>query len=586
MSDESRKRVIAQDIPEEHKAGVRSALRILYPHRGVLIAALILTGIGVAFSLAQPYTSKLLIDTIEAGDSVALLIWLLLAFFIVAALLEATSQFILERVSESAARDMRISLARRILAARLPSLQNFKTGDLLSRATGDTTLVREMLASSMVQLFSVALYGVGTVGLMLWLDPFMLLVMLGTIIIAAILVSLVLTSIRSATEDAQNNVGEFAANLERVLGSIRTVKAYLAESHELDRLQSAANGAYRSGLRAARLGALVSPAMELAVNGALLVVLVVGGARVATGSMEIGDLVAFLLYATYLVMPLAGLFSGLALLQRGLGALQRVEDTEQIQAEGKALSMRSEALAGTPQETDKGPLRFVDVSFTYDGSNRGVTAIDVTLPERGTIALIGPSGVGKSTILDLIERFYEPDSGKILVGDAPTTETPIHAWRQSVALVDQDSPVLDGTIRENLLYGRVQASDDAIWHALDRVGLAGFVSGLPDSLESHVGERGRSLSGGERQRLVLARALLTPANIYLLDEPSSNLDLHNAELVAGAIRELGERSLVIVVAHHKQMVDIADRVYRLDADGLTELMETGPTPCTTDGLEG
>ncbi|MGO1852772.1 MAG: ABC transporter ATP-binding protein [Microbacteriaceae bacterium] len=547
---------------DEPRASIRSAFRLLRPHRALMTVAFVLTGLGVVFSLAQPYTSKMLIDTVRSGDPVTVIVVGLLVLFVVAALLEASSQYLLERVSESAARDMRVGLARRLLAARIPSLQRFRTGDLLSRATTDTTLVREMLASSLVQLFSVLLYGVGTVALMVWLDPIMLLVMLGTIVAAALIVSLVLASIRTATEDAQNSVGEFSAGLERVLGSLRTVKAYLAESQELDRLSASAHGAYRSGLRAARLNALVSPAMELAVNGALLVVLVVGGARVATGTMDVGDLVAFLLYATYLVMPLAGLFSALALLQRGLGALQRIEETETIE---------EETVSGGPAPAAPAPVVFENVSLTYPGSNRGVSALELSLPASGVVALVGPSGVGKSTILDLIERFYAPDAGRILVAGTPLDTVSVRRWRESVALVDQDSPVLDGSIRDNLLYGRAEGADEDIWAALRKVGLESFIQELPDGLDSHVGERGRSLSGGERQRLVLARAMLTTADIYLLDEPSSNLDLDNAALVADAIRELGERGLVIVVAHHQQMVDVADIVYRLDGGGLHEI---------------
>lgn len=556
------------------RSGLRSMLHLIRPQRAWFALALALTVIGAALTLVQPLASKALIDRVGAGEPIMAVIGLVLALFLVAALVEALAQYSLERVSERVARQLRLGLARRTIRARISSVREFSTGDLLSRATADVGMVRDMLATSLVQMFSVALYGIGTTVVMAVLDTTMLLIMVGTVIVAATLVGSVLIAIRTVTERAQASLGRFASSLERVLGSLRTVKAYLAETQELDRLERDVDEAYRNGLRAARLGAIVSPAVEFAVNGALLVVLVVGGAQVASGQLEVGSLVAFLLYATYLVMPLAGLFSALSIMQRGLAGLQRVEETRRLEPE---IGSADESSAGMRAPGVAGRLRFSEVSYRYPASGRGITGISFELPRTGIVAIVGPSGVGKSTVLDLIERFIEPDQGEIWAGTSPLEDISLKRWRGCIALVDQEAPVFDGTIRENLLYGHAAGTEDEVLAAVRGAGLEELIASLPDALDTRVGERGRSLSGGERQRLALARAWMVPSRIVLLDEPTSHLDAYITARILESILQLGRTRLVLVVAHDDDVIEIAQQVIRLSEPPTAPSAATPPS---------
>ncbi|QIM16021.1 ABC transporter ATP-binding protein [Leucobacter insecticola] len=528
--------------------------------------ALALTAVGAVVALTQPWLTKTLIDKVSNEGRIGGLIVALAGLFVVGAVIDALSQYLLERVSENVARDLRKSIGKRILSAPLKALSRFRSGDLLARATSDTTVVRQMLSTSLVQLFSVAIYGVGTLILMLSLDKTLLLVMVVTIVVAALLVVTVLAGIRVATERAQGAVGQYAADLERILGSIRTVKAFSAEEDERTRLDASTDEAYNGGLRAARLGALVSPAIELAVNGALLIVLLLGGIRVAKGEMDIGDLVAFLLYATYLVMPLAGLFGALATLQQGLAGLQRIEDTKMLGSERR----RDYEDRGAANYNLHAPtsIEFKGVTASYDDERNAIDNVTFSLQGPGIAAIVGPSGAGKSTIINLLEQFMTPSSGRILVNGASILDLDPFDHRRMLTLVDQDSPLLDGTLRENLLYGRIAselaAGDERLVEALVQSGLGQFISELPNGLDSRVGERGHALSGGERQRVALARALLTPSPIYLFDEPSSSLDVENERLVAEAIRRLAKAHLVLVITHRAALIQSADSIVVLE----------------------
>lgn len=554
----------AADAPQQ-RVNVRSAVRLFHGHSLMLSSALVLTLIGAVVTLTQPWLTKVLIDAVGDGEAIRTVSITLASLFLLGAVTDALSQFLLERVGEEVARDLRRTVGSRLLFAPLTTMSRFRTGDLIARTTSDVTVVREMLARSLVQLFSVAVYGVGTIVMMLNLDSALLAVMAVTVVVATALVASVLAGIRAATERAQGAVGTFAADLERILGSVRTVKAFSAEDDERSRLNTSADAAYRGGIDAARLSALVSPAIELAVNGALLVVLLLGGVRVATGEMPVGDLVAFLLYATYLVLPLAGLFSALATLQQGLAALQRINETERLGSEDRARSPAPVLSAGTGAS-----IVFESVSARYGSDRNALTDATFALTGPGLVALTGMSGAGKTTIINILERFVDPAAGRVVVNGVDIIELDPLSHRRSLTLVDQDAPLLEGTIRENLLYGRIavdsRVDDRRLTEVIDAAGLTQCVALLPQGVDSQVGERGRAVSGGERQRLALARALLAPSPIYLFDEPSSSLDPENERLVAETIRQLSEEHLVLVVTHQAKIVGLADTVL-IVADG-------------------
>jgi ABC-type multidrug transport system fused ATPase/permease subunit len=372
-------------------------------------------------------------------------------------------------------------------------------------------------------------------------------------------VGFVLPRIAAATERAQAAVGEMGSTLERALGAIRTVKASGAEAREAERIAAAADGAYRAGMRNARYLAVVGSATGLVLQAAFLAVLGVGGARVATGSLPVADLIAFLLYLFYLTEPVAGIATGATQLQAGLAAVRRLQAVSSLAVEeddpGVLAAVR-----------DDGPLvTFEEVGFRYRSTGPPVLdRVSFEVPARGLVAIVGPSGAGKTTLFSLLERFYEPLEGAIAFAGRD-----LRAWsraelRAAIAYVEQEAPVLAGTLRANLLFAAPDAGEDAVRAALAATRLEPLVARLPNGLDTEVGPRGTMLSGGERQRIAIARALVRRPRLLLLDEAASQLDAVNEQALRAAVAAAASTRAVVAIAHRLSTVVAADRIIVLD----------------------
>lgn len=553
------------DQPDRGRA--RDLLSLVADQRSMIILAITLTVIGSAFGLAQPLLVKQAIDSVGEGRQLWTLGLGLAALFVGQALISALGRFLLERAGEGVVLGLRRRLIARLLRLRTQVYDDHRVGDLISRVSTDTTVLRDVVAQSFVELVAGGLTAVATVALMVWIDPVLFLLVALTIAAAALIVASLLAAIRAASERAQGAVGEMTADLERALGAIRTVRASRAEAREARRIGALAESAYGAGVRAAKYASLMSPAVELAVHGSFLLVLLVGGMRVAGDAASLGDLVAFLLYATYLVVPLAGVLQATGTLAKGLGAWQRIREALALPVEddGVAASLPVAAPCSTgPGKALLAPtLEFRDVWFRY--RDRPVLrGVSFTLPPRSTTALVGVSGAGKSTIFGLIERFHDPEHGSILFEGRPFDALRRGECRARTALVDQNAPLLFGTLRDNLVYAAPEASTAEIEHVLGLVNLTELVERLPHGLATQVGERGTMLSGGEQQRIAIARALLTGPSLLLLDEPTSQLDAINEAALARTIAKLREECALLVIAHRMSTVCDADRILLLD----------------------
>jgi ATP-binding cassette subfamily B protein/ATP-binding cassette subfamily C protein len=314
-----------------------------------------------------------------------------------------------------------------------------------------------------------------------------------------------------------------------------------------------------------------------AIQGAFLLVLGVGGARVAAGSISVGDLVAFILFLFFLVMPLGQALHAYTQLQTGLGALQRIEEVLDLPAE-----TANDIPSGTPAPGGPYAIVLENVTFGYPGGKPVLQDVSFAVPLGTRTALVGPSGAGKSTVLALIERFYEVTGGVLRVDGADVRDLPRDALRRRLGYVEQEAPVLAGTLRDNLLLTAPDADDERLLAALAEVNLAALAERTADGLDVQVGEGGVLLSGGERQRLAIARTLLSGAPILLLDEPTSNLDARNEAALRQAISTAAQQRSLIVVAHRLSTVVDSDQIVVLDqgrvvAVGPHEvLLETSP----------
>ncbi len=538
---------------------MRALLVHVRPHRRTLVVAAVLGLLGAAAGLAQPLAAREVIEALAEDESLTGALTILSALVAAAAVVTAVHYWLLERTAQRIVLRARFALTGRILRLRMGELDRLAPGDLVARATSDTTLLGEVSSTGLVQLFNGTIALVAAIVLMAVIDVPLLLVTLVVLVLIAGTVGVVLPRIMRATERAQAAVGEMGSVLERVLGAIRTVKASGAEGREAAALEQAAGKAYEQGMRNARYQALVGTSTGLAVQVAFLAVLGVGGAQVADGSLAVGDLIAFLLYLFYISDPIAGIANGAVQLQAGIAAVHRLEDVGELAVE------EDDAL--TAAAGGEGPLvRFDEVGFRYrDDGPMVLEGVSLEIPARGLFALVGPSGAGKTTLFALLERFYDPAEGSIAFAGRDLRAWPRAELRSAIAYVEQEAPVLAGTLRGNLLYAAPEATDEELRAVVATTRLEALVQALPDGLDTEIGARGTTLSGGERQRIAIARALLRSPRLLLLDEASSQLDAVNEAALRAAVAGAAAERAVVAIAHRLSTVVAADRILLVEA---------------------
>jgi ABC-type multidrug transport system fused ATPase/permease subunit len=523
-------------------------------------------------ALAQPLLVSRVIGAVGAGRSSLSPVAALVAVLVVGAFLGAAQQFVLQRTAEGVVLSTRRSLADRLLRLPVAEYDRRRTGDLMSRLGADTTLLRATVTSGIVDVAGSAVIGIGALVAMALVDVWLLLVTVlavGTGMAVAVSVS---RGVRRLSRQAQEAVGAMTAALERALSAVRTIRASGATAREVEAVGGTAGRAYAAGVQVARLQALVSPASTIAVQGAFLSVLGLGGYRVATGSIDVADLIAFILYLFLLVMPLGRFIHAWTEVQTGLGALARIQEVLELEPErddrpehGSASALPRLPAAGPPDEPGTMPLLALeDVRFGYPDGTEVLRGVSLTVPVGSRVALVGPSGAGKSTVLALIEGFYPLSGGAIRWAGTDVRELPRAALRARLGYVEQEAPVLAGTVRDNLLLAAPSATETELWAVLADVGLTAVVQRSPRGLDVPVGDDGVLLSGGERQRLAIARSLLARPALLLLDEPTASLDARNEGLLRDTLAAASSDRALLVVAHRLSTVRDSDRIVVLD----------------------
>jgi ABC-type multidrug transport system fused ATPase/permease subunit len=468
-------------------------------------------------------------------------------------------------------------LVDRLLRLTIGGLDRAEPGDLMSRVTSDTTLLRDVTTDSLVGVVTGSLTLIATLVLMSLMDVVLFGVTMGVFSLAALVIGVVVPRIGREARRAQDSVGVMGAALERMLGAFRTVKASGAEDREGQRIHAAAREAWRADIRAAKWQAIAGNTAGLSIQCAFITVLAAGGARVASGAIEVGTLVAFLLYVFYLMSPIQQLVEAASQYQVGAAAVARIQEAERLPVEPSA-GPASPASVDAPAA-----VAFEQVRFRYRPELPEVHhGVSFSIPPRGMTAFVGPSGAGKTTVFSLIERFYEPGAGRILLDGRELRDWPIPELRAAIGYVEQDAPVLSGSLRENLVIGAPDATDAEISEVLRVTRLVSLVGRLPEGLETAVGHRGTRLSGGERQRVAIARALLRRPRLLLLDEATSQLDALNEAALRETVADIALMTTVLVVAHRLSTVTMADRIIVMDAGKVkaagthTELVATDP----------
>jgi len=576
------------------RATFRQLMPFLLEHKKVLTVVIILSTAGAFTTLAQPLVVSQVITVVEAAEPLGNLVWILVGLVMVSAALSGFRHYLLQRTGEGVVLSSRKALVRRMLNLPISEFDQRRTGDLVSRVGSDTTLLRAVLTQGLVEAVGGALTFVGAVAAMIYLDAFLFLL---TALVVSIAVTAVVTlsrRIRVASRKAQDKVGDLTSSVERAISAVRTVRASNATEREIRSVENDAEGAWKLGLAVARISALVVPISGIALQVAFLVVLGVGGFRVASGSLPVADLVAFILFLFMMIMPLGQAFGAISSVNQALGALGRIQEIISLPSETELDTATEDT---SPPSRGASAIEFDEVSFRYPESahkteaekvlaetlgthdletvatgeipiSRGraivLDGVSFQIPVGSKTAIVGPSGAGKSSLLSLLERFYDPQSGSIRVFGHDVTALSRDSLRSLFGYVEQDAPVLAGTIRDNLLIGSPDAQDKDLLDVLEEVNLTSILDRDPDGLDAQVGEGGVLLSGGERQRLAIARALLQAPPILLLDESTSSLDGPNELLMKTAIDKVSRNRTLVVIAHRLATVVDSDQIIVLN----------------------
>ncbi|WP_398292914.1 ABC transporter ATP-binding protein [Sporosarcina aquimarina] len=537
-----------------------SLLKQLDWPKGVTVTALVLALFSTVASLAVPLVTKQLVDSLTTD----LFNWktavFLFAVFIIQAVLGGVSYYMLAYIGETIVADLRTRLWSKVLRLPVPYYDETETGETMSRITQDTTILKQLVSDHLVSLITGIISIIGAIAILLFLDWKMTLIMLISIPVSMAVIFPLGRVMHKIAKATQAEMAKFSGLLGRILGDIRLVKAYRAEDTEQEKGSVAIRSLFGFGLREAKIQAVISPVMTLIMMGILVAILGYGGAQVSKGALSAGTLVAIIFLMFQIIVPFAQMAQVFTVFQKAVGATERIQ---------QILGMNSERTEGISGASDEA-LTFKDVCFAYDDEKPVLNNITFNAVPGTVTAFVGPSGGGKTTLFSLIERFYHPTSGTIALGGCSIEEIALSDWRGRIGYVSQESPLLSGTIIDNIAYGLSERpSLERIRHAAESANALSFIEEMEDGFETLVGERGMKLSGGQRQRIAIARALLHNPSILLLDEATSNLDSGSEAHVQVALQRLMEGRTTLIIAHRLSTVIDADQLIFLEKGTIT-----------------
>jgi ABC-type multidrug transport system fused ATPase/permease subunit len=520
----------------------------------------ILALLSTAATLALPWSVGRLIATLGTGQTDRWTV-ALIALGLGSALANAAATFLLARLGQQMIYRLRLRTIRHALGMPIAEIRREGAGNLVSRITADTGRVKKVVDVGPIQLPIAGLTAVGTLVIMGIIDWVLLLVTLAAFLVAAVLIVAVVKGLRRSYAEVAEVTGGLAQRFVAVVEAAKIIKAYRAEEQVTADLGEQAHTVARKEIEAARMEALMTPVITLGQQIALVAVIAGGGARLLDGRLALAELIAFLLYLLQLTGPFMMISAGMTALKMGAVARDRFNALFAVPRETDRSTGPADATApaGTPA------VEFDGVEFRY-GLDPVLRRASFHVPATGLTAVVGLSGAGKTTSLELIERFADPDAGTIRLFGRETTRWPLAELRRRVAYVDQSATLVQDTVRRNLTLGRDPGafSDAELMAVLERVGLADEIRRTAQGLDT-VLAGAVDLSGGQRQRLAIARAMLAGAPLVLLDEPSSHLDSINEQKLRDLVDDLAASRAVLVVAHRISTVQHADHVVVLDA---------------------
>lgn len=560
-----------KDKVKVSKEGVKKSLKIfsfIYPYKTLFIFGLIFLVLSNLTTLSFPLLIGEMTRVIE-GQSKYQINQVTLFFFAVLciqAILSFGRIYTFSKVSEYAMRDVRLKLFHKIITLPMEIFEKRRVGEMMSRISSDVTQLRDILSTTIAEFFRQVFTLVGGIGLIIYLSWKLTLFMIATFPILVGFAFLFGSKLRKISKDTQDELANSTIIVEESFQQISVVKAFTSENTEIKKYTSSLESVVNFALKAAYLrGGFVSFVI-FALFGGIVGVVWYGSQLVESGEIVLADLLTFIFYTLYIGGSIGGLGDLYAQIQRTIGSSSRILEIMQDDSEIDLDDLKEEDILF-------GKIDFEHISFNYPTRKNAKVIDDLSfsIEEGEKVALVGASGAGKSTIIQLIMRFYRPESGKIKIKDKDIEDFSKISWRKLLALVPQEVILFGGTIRENIAYGNPEAGEDEIIRAAELANAKEFIEAFPDKWETTVGERGVKLSGGQKQRIAIARAILKDPKLLLLDEATSALDSESEKLVQDALENLMENRTSLIIAHRLSTIRNADKIIVLEKGRIVEM---------------
>ncbi len=562
----------------------RRLLRFVQPYWRKLALAGVILAINSVAGLALPLVIRYVVDSALVEASLPLLnrvTLLLFALFLVQAVLGFGQAYLLGWVGERVVANLRTALYSHLQAMPLRFFTATRTGELLSRLGNDVTTIQDAVTGTLLSLLSNVIMFVGGVVIIFVMAWQLTLIMLAVVPLAVIGMIILGRWVRRYSRQVQDALAEVSAVAEEALSGVRIVKSFAREPYEIGRYQDGVERLFGIAIKRVRLGAILGPIIGLLAFSTIALVLWIGSREVIAGRLSPGQLVSFLLYTVMIASPIASFTSLYAQFQRALGASERVFQLLDAPPE---MVDEPDAVELPPI---RGEVRFEGVCFDYgDSAEARVVLGDINLVAQPgqVVALVGPSGAGKTTLVNLIPRFYDPNCGRILIDGYDIRKVKLRSLREQIGIVPQETALFSGSVRENIAYGKLDATQEEIEDAARAANAHDFILELPEGYDTLVGERGVKLSGGQRQRIAIARALLKDPRILILDEATSSLDTESEQAVQEALERLMRDRTTFVIAHRLSTITNADWIAVLDGGRIVEQGTHADLLARPDGL--
>jgi ABC-type multidrug transport system fused ATPase/permease subunit len=547
---------------------LKGLMQLLRPYRGRVILTVVAMLIATAAALVPPYLAGRAIDDgIRGGDESALTVIVIL--FVAAALLNWGATYVqtyyVNWVGQRALQDLRGRIFAHLERLSIGFHSRNKTGVLISRLTNDVQALDQLVTDGVVTLFSASLTLLGVAAILLALDPQLALVTFATLPVLLVASLAFRIASAGAYRLTREKIAWITAYLQETLSGVRVVRAFGQEERHKDRFTELNEENREANMKTVYLNAAYFPSVELLSAVATAVILLYGGARALDEAITIGVLVSFVFYLQSFFDPIQQLSQLYTTYQAGMAALDKVFE----------LLDEEPDLADKPDAVDlprvRGEIRLEDVSFSYGGDGEyALRDVSLTVPPGQTVALVGATGAGKSTIAKLVARFYDPSSGRLLVDGHDLRDVRERSLRSQLGVVPQEGYLFSGSIRDNIAFGRPDMPDHEVRAAAAAVGADEFIERLPDGYDTEVGERGGHLSSGQRQLVAFARAAAADPRILILDEATSNVDVHTESRIEHGLRRLLAGRTAIVIAHRLSTIRGAGRIVVLDNGRVAE----------------